>query len=107
MKLYENKREITLKEALTILFTNNVPGLNFEYMISFDHVTRLVAFGKTWTKKDTSNWGKMVCKYWIHQEFCPTIGYDDIDVFLVDLMHIPGIQKYFNAKKFHIWEEIK
>lgn len=107
MKLYENKREITLKEALTILFTNNVPGLNFEYVISFDEVSRLVAFGKTWTKKDTSNWGKMICKYWIHQEYCPTIGYDDIDLFLVDLLHIPGMEKYFHKAKFHIWEEIK
>ena len=107
MKLYENKREITLKEALTILFTNNVPGLNVEYMISFDEVTRCVVFGKSWTKKDTSKWGKMVCKYWIHQEYCPVIGYDDADLFLVDLIHIPGMQKYFNQKKFHVWEEIK
>lgn len=106
MKLYENKREITLKEVLTILFTNNIPGRNFEYMISFDEVTRLVAFGKTWTKKDTSRWGKEVCKYWIHQNNCPTIAYDDVDLFLLDLLHIPGMQKYFNTKKFHIWEKI-
>ena len=105
MKLYENKREITLKDALTILFTNNRPNQNIEYMISFDEVTRVAAFGKSWTKKDTSNWGKMVCKYWIHQDNCPTIAYDDIDLFLVDLLHIPGMQKYFNQKKFHIWEE--
>ena len=58
MKLYENKREITLKDALTILFTNNRPNQNIEYMISFDEVTRVVAFGKSWTKKDTSNWGQ-------------------------------------------------
>ena len=106
MKLYENKKEITLKEALTVLFTNNIPGSNFEYMISFDGVTRLVAFGKTWTKKSTSNWGKNVCKYWIHEENCPTIGYDDIDLFLLDLLHIPGMKKYLNTKRFHIWEEI-
>jgi hypothetical protein len=106
MKLYENKREITLKDALTVLFTNNVPGGYYEYMISFDEVTRVVVFGKSWTKKDTSKWGKMVCKYWIHEENCPTIAYDDIDLWLVDLMHIPGMQKYFNEKKFHIWEEI-
>ena len=105
MKLYENKREITLKEALVILFTNNVPDQNFEYMISFDEVTRLVAFGKTWTKKDPANWGKNVCKYWIHEEYCPTIAYDDIDLFLIDLFHISGVQKYFNKKKFHIWED--
>lgn len=46
MKLYENKREITLKEALTVLFTNNVPGQNIHYMISFDEVDRYIRFGK-------------------------------------------------------------
>jgi hypothetical protein len=106
MKLYDNKREVTLKEALTILFTNNRPNQNIEYMISFDEVTRVVAFGKSWTKKDTSNWGKNVCKYWIHEEHCPVIGYDDADLFLLDLTHISGMQKYFNQKKFHICEEI-
>lgn len=106
MKLYETKREITLKDALTILFTNNVPDQSIEYMISFDEVTRVVAFGKNWTKKDISNWGKNVCKYWIHEEHCPVIGYNDVDLFLVDLIHIPGMQKYFNKKKFHIWEKI-
>ena len=106
MKLYENKREIALADALTILLTNNIPGRDFEYMISFDEVTRVVAFGKSWTKKDTSRWGKMVCKYWIHEEHCPTIAYDDIDSWLVDLLHISGMRKYFNEKKFHIWEEI-
>lgn len=107
MELYENKREITLKEALAILFTNNVPNRNLEYIISFDEVARLVAFGKSWTKKDISNWGSDVCKYWIHEENCPTISYDDIDLFLLDLLHIPGMQKYFNEKKFHVWEEIE
>lgn len=106
MKLYENRRETTLKDALTILFTNNVPNCNFEYMISFDEVTRVVAFGKSWTKKDTSRWNKDVCKFWIHEEHCPTIAYDDVDLFLLDLMHISGMQKYFRQKKFHIWEEI-
>ena len=105
MRLCEHKREITLTEALTILFTNNVPNCNFEYMISFDEVTRVVAFGKSWTKKDTSNWGKNVCRFWIHEEHCPTIAYDDVDLFLLDLMYIPGMQKYFGQKKFHIWME--
>jgi len=106
MKLYERKRELTLKEALTILFTNNVPDCNIEYMISFDEVKRVAAFGKSWTKKDVSNWGENVCKFWIHEENCPTIGYCDVDLFLVDLLHISGMQKYFGQKKFHIWEEI-
>ena len=106
MKLYENKREITLKEALTILFTNEIPGRNFEYMVSFDEVTRLVAFGKSWTKKDISNWGKTVCRYWIHEENCPTIAYDDVDWFISDLLNISGMKRHFNKKMFHIWEEI-
>lgn len=106
MVLYKNKKEITLKEALTILFTNNIPNLNIEYMISFDEVKRVVAFGKSWTKKDISNWSKNVCKFWIHEEHGPTIAYDDVDLFLVHLMSISGMQKYLNKKKFHIWEEI-
>ena len=105
MKLYEHKKETTLKEALTILLTNNIPNHNFEYMISFDEVERVVAFGKSWTKKDTSRWGKDVCKFWIHEEHCPTIAYDDVDLFLLDLMHLSGMKKYFNQKKFHIWTE--
>ena len=105
MKLYEHKRETTLKAALTILLTNNVPGRNFEYMISFDEVMRVVAFGKSWTKKDVSRWGENVCKFWIHEEHCPALAYDDVDLFLVHLMNISGMQKYFNQKKFHIWEE--
>ena len=106
MELYKNKKEITLKEALVMLFINNVTNLNVEYMISFDEVKRVVAFGKRWTKKDVSNWGRNVCKYWIHEEYCPTIAYDDADLFLVHLMNIPGMEQYFNQKKFHIWEEI-
>ena len=106
MVLYKNKKEVTLKEALTILFTNNVPDLNIEYMISFDEVKRLVTFGKGWTRKDTSNWGKSVCQFWIHEEHCPTLAYDDADLFISDLLHISGMQRYFNTKKFHIWEEI-
>lgn len=107
MKLYENKREIALWVALKTMFCDDVPGHNFEYMASFDEVARVVAFGKTWTKKDTSRWGKNVGKYWIHEENCPTIGYDDVDVFLSKLMHIPGMKTYFYQKKFHIWEEVK
>ena len=42
------------------------------------------------------NWKKNICKYWIHEEHCPTIAYDDVDLFLVGLMNISGMQKYFN-----------
>lgn len=106
MKLYENKREVELCAALKMMLCDDVPGHNFEYMISFDDVARVAAFGKTWTKRDTLRWGEEVCKFWIHEEHCPTIGYDNIDLFLVDLFHISGM-KYFNMKKFHIWEERK
>lgn len=105
MKLYENKKEITLKEALVVLFTNNVPNSDYEYMISFDYVSRLVAFGKAWTKKDPANWGKNVCKYYIHEEYGPVISYDDADLFLMDLMSVPGIKKHLNEKEFHIWKD--
>ena len=106
MKLYENKREINLSDALMTMFTNNVSGDNFEYMISFDEVDRLVTFGKTWTKKDTINWGIPTPKYFITREYCPTISYDSEDLFLVDLFNDPYMKKYFNQKRFHIWSKI-
>lgn len=105
MKLYENKRETELWKTLTLMFTDDIPNHNFEYMISFDDVTRLAAFGKTWTKKDPANWGELVPKFWIHQEYCPTIAYDDKDVFLVDLINKLGVKNQFNNKKFKVWEE--
>lgn len=107
MKLYESKREIKLWSTLKMMFCDDVPGHDFEYMISFDEVLRLVAFGKTWTKNDPKNWGENICKYWIHETYCPTVAYDDIDLFLVDLLHISGMERYFNQKKFHIWEKVK
>lgn len=106
MKLYENKREIELWAALKMMLCDDVPGHNFEYMISFDDVTRVVAFGKTWTKKDTDRWGEMVPKFWHHQEYCPTIAYNDIDAFLVELFDNSGLKNQLGCKKFHVWEEI-
>lgn len=106
MKLYEKKRQINLSDALATMFINEVPGDNFEYMIDFDEVTRLVAFGKTWTKKDPAHWGTLVPKYWIHKENCPTISFDNEDIFLVDLFNDMYMKKYFNEKRFHIWEKI-
>lgn len=97
MKLYENKREIKLWDALKIMLTNQVPGSNFEYMISFDDTTRLKAFGKTWVDG--------VCKLWVHDQYCPTISYDDRDVFLVELFK--GLNTYFGQKIIHIWENTK
>lgn len=106
MKLYENKRQIMLSDALVAMFSNDKPHNNFEYMIDFDEVTRLITFGKTWTKKDPAHWGKLVPKYWIHKENCPVIAYDNEDLFLVDLFNDPYMKKYFNQKRFHIWVKI-
>ena len=107
MKLYENKREIALWTALKMLFVDEVPGHDFEYMIDAYGNKRLIAFGKTWTKKDTSRWGKLVPKFWIHEEHCPTLAYDNIDLFLLDLFNVKGVIKYFDEKQFCVWEEVK
>lgn len=107
MKLYENKREIALWVALKTMFCDEVPGHNFEYMIEAYGNKNLIAFGKTWTKKDTSRWGKLTPKFWIHIENCPTIAYDDIDVFLLELFNIQGVNTYFHEKQFCVWEEVK
>lgn len=107
MKLYENKREVELWQALKMMFCDGVPGHNFEYMITFDEVTRVAAFGKTWTKKDIHRWGELVPKFWHHQEYCPVLSYDDIDVFLVELFNDSGLKKQLGCKKFHVWEEVK
>ena len=96
MKLYENRKEIKLWDALMDMLTDEWPGHDYEYMISFDGVTRLVAFGKTWIKGTP--------KLWIHEQYCPTIPYDDRDVFLVDLFK--GLNNYFGKKIIHVWEEV-
>ena len=107
MKLYENKREITLYDALYRMKADQVPNHNFEFMISFDGVERLYVFGKTWTKKDTSCWGKNVSKYWIHPQYCPVLAFGNEDVFLANLFTDSMMHKYFNTKRFHVWEEVK
>lgn len=106
MKLYEEKRQINLSDALTVMFGSNTPHDNFEFMIDFDEVDKLVAFGKTWTNKDPAHWGKLIPKYWIHKEHCPVISYDHEDVFLVDLFNDNYMKKYFNQKRFHVWKKI-
>ena len=75
--------------------------------ISFDDVTRITRFGKCWTKHDTSHWGELTPKFFVHKEYCPALGYDDRDIFLIELFDDDGMQRYFDKKKFHIWEEIK
>lgn len=97
MKLYENKKEIKLWEALNTMLTDEVHGRNFEYMISFDGTTKLKAFGKTWVKG--------VPKLWIHEQYCPTFPYDDRDVFLVELFK--DLNTYFGQNIIHVWETVK
>ena len=107
MKLYENKREISLYDALYQMKADNVPGHNFEFMISFDEVDRLYVFGKTWTKKNPSCWGTDVNKFWIHQQYCPVLPFDNEDVFLANLFTDSMMHRYFNTKRFHVWEQVK
>lgn len=107
MKLYENKREISLYDALYQMKADQVPDHNFEFMISFDEVDRLYVFGKTWTKKNTSCWGKNVSMYWIHPQYCPVLAFDKEDVFLANLFTDSMMHRYFNTKRFHVWEEVK
>lgn len=97
MKLYENKKEIKLWDALMEMLTNEWPGHNSEYMISFDGDTKLKAFGKTWVKG--------VPKLWIHDIYCPVFAYDDRDVFLVELFK--GLNTYFGRNIIHVWENTK
>ncbi len=94
MKLYENKKEVKLWDALLEMLTNEWPGHDFEYMISFDNVTRLKAFGKTWVG------GRY--KLWIHDQYCPVYSYDDRDVFLLELFK--DLNTYFGQKIIHVWE---
>lgn len=106
MKLYEEKKQINLSDALAVMFGSDTPHDNFEFMIDFDEVDRLVAFGKTWTKKDPTHYGVLVPKYWIHQEYCPVVSYDEEDLFLIDLFNDSYMKKYFNQKRFHVWKKI-
>lgn len=95
-----------LYKALANIFTNDTPYDNFEYMISFDDVDRLMTFGKTWTKKDPAHWGTLVPKYWIHKEYCPVISLDNEDIFLVDLFNDADMKRYFDEKRFSVWEKV-
>lgn len=96
MKLYENKKEVKLWDALLDMFSDEWPGHDFEYMISFDDTTKLKAFGKTWQDG--------VCKLWIHDQYCPVYPYDDRDVFLLELFK--NLNTYFGQKRLHVWEEV-
>lgn len=97
MKLYESKKEVKLWDVLRTMLTDEVPGHDFEYMISFDETTKLKAFGKTW--KDG------IPKLWIHESYCPVYQYDDRDVFLLELFK--GLNTYFGRNIIHVWENTK
>lgn len=107
MKLYNNKTEISLYDALYVMKADQVPNHNFEFMISFDEVSRLYAFGKTWTKKSPDCWGENVPMYWIHQQHAPTLSFKDDDVFLANLFKDAYISGSLRNKTFHIWKEVK
>ena len=96
MKLYENRKEVKLWDALFDMLSDEWPGHDFEYMISFDDNTRLIAFGKTWVSGAS--------KLWIHEQYCPTFPYDDRDVFLLELFK--NLNTYFGQKRLHVWEEV-
>lgn len=102
MKLYENKMEISLNKALTVLFTNNVPGTNIHYMISFDDVDRKIKFGKGYNPfyRDTT---------WtiVKNDIIISFAKDNVDEFLMELFDDPYMVCHFGEKKFHVWEEIR
>jgi hypothetical protein len=102
MKLYENKKEIKLWGALKIMLTDEVPGHDFEYMVSFDGETKLKAFGKTWVE---DGYASTSPKLWIHESYCPVYPYDDKDVFLLELFK--GLNTYFGRNIIHVWENTK
>lgn len=85
-------KEIELSTALTILFTNNIPGGYYEFKITFEEVSRKVFFGKT------NN------KYWIHAELCPCYEYKSIDAFLCRLFNDSCMKFQGTDKQFHVWE---
>lgn len=95
------KREITLAQALTVLLTNNVPGQNISYTISFDEVSRYIKFGKgynpfyrqtTWT---ISSMGRIV-----------SFENSNVDEFLTTLFNDDYIGIRAGQKKFHVWEVV-
>ena len=107
MELYKNKIEISLYDALYEMKADQVPNHNFEFMISFDEVDRLCAFGKTWTTKNPRHWGENVPMYWIHQQYAPTLPFEDDDIFLANLFKDAYISGALRQKKFYVWKEIK
>lgn len=103
MELYKNRKEINLYDALYCMKT--FLNCDFEYMISFDQETRLIAFGKTWSESKTT--GKIAPKYWFYQNDKPEFYFDDEDVFLINLFACNIMNHNSDVKKFHVWEEVK
>ena len=103
MELYKNRREIGLYDALYCMKT--FLRYDFEYIISFEQEVKLIAFGKTWTEDKTT--GNIVPKYWFCQDDNRKFYFDNEDLFLVNLFTYNMVKRYFDTKKFHVWEEIK
>ena len=95
------KREITLAQALTILLTNNVPGQNISYTISFDEVDRCIKFGKGYDPiyRETA---------WIISSMGSIVSFrnDNVDGFLTALFNDSYIEFHAGQKMFHVWEEV-
>lgn len=94
------KMEITLAQALTVLLTNNVPGQNIYYTISFDEVDRCIKFGKGYDPvyRQTS---------WIISSMGKIVSFENgnVDEFLTTLFNDDYIRIRAGQKKFHVWEE--
>lgn len=95
------KREITLAQALTVLLTNNVPGQNIFYTISFDEVDRCIKFGKGYDPiyRETA---------WIISSMGSIVSFrnDNVDGFLTALFDDSYVGFHAGKKMFHVWEEV-
>ena len=90
-------KTINLSEALTRLFTDEVPGHYYEFMITSNDTDRKTFFGKTYTDEGF--------KYWVHQDFCPCFWFFDKDLFLVELFSEDSISVDGNTKKYVVREQ--
>ena len=96
MKLYENKREITLAEALAVLLTNNVPGQFIHYMISFDETGKFIKFGKGYHPIYDCAW------FIADDDTILALSPTNTDEFLIRLFDGPYLSQYFEEKQFHV-----
>ena len=101
MKLYKNKKEIGLYDALYCMKT--IVNYNFEYMVS--QGDKLITFGKIWIEDIATK--KLKPQYWIHQKDQRIFLFENEDMFLVKLLTNDIFAQSTNSKTFCVWEEIK